>query len=184
MTADDLVATFEPSSLPAIHYLPHTSEILIRASRWCIDGTGALQFLNNFFKALGKPRQIKLGDDGKILSPSLDEIANFPASTTNEEDKAAIRLLKKYTSNMPSIGLPTELSNQVPSATCRTELTFTPPIKSAIISACKAHTLSVATAFHSALIVATKQPALQRDSSQELHIVGNLRPSTVPTVSI
>ena len=159
MTADDLLATFEPSSLPTIHYLPHTSEILIRASHWCIDGIGALQLLNNFFKALGKPRQIKFGDEGRNLSPSLDEIANFPASTTDEKDEAAIRLLKKYTSNTPSIGLPTELSNQVPGATRRIELTFTPPITSAIISACKARTLSVATALHSALIVATKQLA-------------------------
>ena len=150
---------FEPSSLPTIHYLPRTSEILISASHWCVDGMGALQLLNNFFKALGKPRQIKFGDEGRNLSPSLDEIANFPASTNDEEDEAASRLLKKYTSSTPSIGLPTELSNQVPGATRRTELTFTPPITSAIISACQVRTLSVATAFHSALIVATKQLA-------------------------
>ena len=157
-TANELLASFEPFSLPTIYYLPYTSEILIQVSRWCIDGMRVLQLLNNFFKALAKPRQLDFCNERKNLSPSLDEAAAFPSTATDQEDQAAAKFLMEYARNTPSIGLSINPSSQV-GATRRVEVTFPQALTSAFINACKFRSLSVATAFHSALIVATKQLA-------------------------
>ena len=76
-TKDELLALFRPSALASLHYLPHTSEILIHSSHWRIDLVGAISLLQNLFSAVDKPRPIDFGDEAANLSPSRDEAANY-----------------------------------------------------------------------------------------------------------
>ncbi|CAD6591281.1 MAG: hypothetical protein ASARMPRED_005293 [Alectoria sarmentosa] len=74
---ENVVAFFQPQSLASIHYFPHSWEILIHTSHWRTDGNGFISLLNNFFEALGKPRSVEFGYEGKNLSPGRDEAASF-----------------------------------------------------------------------------------------------------------
>lgn len=166
ITIDDLLEKLRPSPLSTIYYLPHTSEIVIHASHWQIDGIGALELLHNFFKAVAQPRPIEFGTEGKNLSPGLDEVAGFPTSATDEDERAASKLLNHYVDNLPSFGLPANFTNPIPGATRRAELVLPPVTTSKIVRACKVHDFSVTTALHAALILATKQLNMNRPQSQ------------------
>ena len=157
VTADGLADTILPSFQSTIHFLPDTSEVIICASHWQIDGVGALELLNNLFSVLAHPRHIEFGTEAKNLSPGLDEIAGFSSSSTSENDIAAAELLMQYTGNLPSIGLPANLTSPLPGITRRAVDELPAVISKAVIEACKARELTVTTALHSALILAAKR---------------------------
>lgn len=156
-TANDMLASTPPSSLPTLYYLPESSQVVLRSSHWRIDGIGALHLLNNYLATLADPRQVDFGTEERNLSPGLDEAANFPMNATEEDVRAATKLFELYTDNQPSLGIPTTSANDIAGATCRSALTLPPATTSAIISACRMRELSITAALHAALIVATKQ---------------------------
>ncbi|MCJ1244249.1 hypothetical protein MMC30_001447 [Trapelia coarctata] len=180
-TADDLFASFRPSEVATCYYLPQTSEIMIHTSHWRLDGVGALCLLHNFFTALAKPRGISFGTEAKNLSPSLDEAADFCMSTTADEDEAATRLVMEYIGNLPSIGLPAEL-NEGPCGTRRVELVLSSDVTSSIVAACKVQDVTVTTAVHAAIVVATQQLAPAELSACNYTFWGsiNFRPYLMP----
>ena len=156
VTAESLIGRILPSPQSTIHFLPDTSEVVICASHWQIDGVGALELLNNLFSALAQPRHIEFGAEAMNLSPGLDEVAKFPNSPTREDDIAAADLLMQYFGNLPSIGLPANLTNPLPGITRRAVHELPAATSREVIEACKARKLSITTALHSALILATK----------------------------
>lgn len=158
-TAEELIASFRPSSFPIIHYLPDTSEILIRLSHWYADATGATCLMSNFFKALSEPRTVSFGDEWKNLSPGLEEAAGFNTVPTDVENEMALQLLMEYAGNLPSIGLPIVLPNQLPGSTQRCEIILPQKTTSAIVEACRKQDATVTMAIHSALIEATQSLA-------------------------
>lgn len=166
ITADDLVEKLQPCPMSTIYFLPHTSEIVICASHWQIDGIGALGLLHNFFEAVAQPRHLEFGTEGKNLSPGLNEAAGFPTSVTEEDERAASKLLNQYIGNLPSIGLPANFNNPVLGATRRAMLVLSPVTTSKIVRACKIHDFSVTTALHAALVLATKQMDMSRPQTQ------------------
>ena len=123
-TKDDLLASFCPSALASLHYLPNTSEILIHTSHWRIDLVGAISLLQNIFSAVDKPRPIEFGNEGANLSPSRDEAANYSqldqlgsSAEAEQVDKAATDVVMHVLSNLPSAGLPAQNVNQLPGGT-------------------------------------------------------------------
>lgn len=74
-----------------------------------------------------------------------------------EIDKGATDLLMQFVNNVPSIGLPTRDSTQMPGGTYRSDVVLDPGTTSAIVSASKKRGLTVTTALHAALIVALQQ---------------------------
>ena len=156
-TVAELNERLRPFPLSTIHYLPGSSQIVIVASHWQIDGIGALELLNNLMKALAWPRHIKFGTETKNLSPSLDEAANMPINPTDEDEDEAAKLLLQYTGNLPSVGLPANFTNPLPGATRRVVHELSWVATTEIVEACKRNKFSVTTALHSALILATKQ---------------------------
>lgn len=154
LTVDELLASPRRSSLPTLHYLPKTSEVLFCCSHWRIDAIGATSLLNILFKSIAEPFHISFGDEVKNLSPSRDEAAKLPRNITQEDDDAATSLLMEYTTNLPSIGLPIERVNEISGATCRKEIRLSPATTATVLNACKAQDLTVTTAVHSAMIVA------------------------------
>lgn len=179
---DSLFAQSRPSQLPTLHYLPQKSSILIRSSHWRIDGIGALHLLNNFFRAFAELRCVEYGNEWKNLSPGLSEAAKLSQSPTKESADAAARLMREYTSNMPSIGLPSALEKQTPGDTRLIKLDLPRATTIAIVSACKSRGYSVTTALHAALVNATQQQAPKDDPSKSYTswISYNLRPYVQP----
>ena len=189
-TKDDLLASFRPSALASLHYLPHTSEIMIHSSHWRIDLVGAISLLQNLFGAMAKPRCIEFGDEAANLSPSRDEAANFSSldysgayAQAEQINKAATDVVMHLISNLPSAGLPAQNVNQMPGGTRRAEHVLDRGETSAIVSACKQRGFTITTALHAALLVAMQQVApLSQSSSANYATFGifNVRPSLKP----
>lgn len=66
-TTEELLASLRPSALATLHFVPRTSEIIIHSSHWRMDFLGGLSFLQNFFTAAAKPRQVQFGDEGRTF---------------------------------------------------------------------------------------------------------------------
>ena len=196
LTVDELLASPRPSSLPTLHYVPKTSEVLFCASQWRIDAIGATSLMNLLFKLVAEPlhasfidesRNLSQGrdeaarlprdisqeeddaatsllmeyapfmDESRNLSPGRDEAARLPRDISQEVDDAATSLLMEYATNLPSLGLPVELVNEVSGAIRRTETRFSPATTTSVISACKTKDLTVTTAVHAAMILALQE---------------------------
>ena len=182
LSIDEVLSNVHPSRLAAIHYLPQTSEILISSSHWRIDGVGAIHLLNKFFKTLAEPHDIKFGDEWRNLSPGLGEAAGLSKLSTQENLEAAADLLRKYTTNVPSIGLPIQDERQMPGNTLLERLTLSPSTTLALIVACKNRGYTVTTALHTALILATQQLSPKDAPSKKYTSWGSfsLRPYVQP----
>ena len=161
VTKEELLASFRPSALATLHFLPHQSEIIIHSSHWRIDFIGGLSLLQNLFNAIAEPRQVHFGDEGRNLSPSRDKAASYCSldesrlpALVKDTDKAATDLAMQYFSNIPSIGFPAQNLDRKPGGTRRSEVILEPGETSAIVCASKKRGLSVTTAMHAALIVA------------------------------
>ena len=185
-TKQELLTSFRPSAAATLHFLPSTSEIIIHSSHWRIDFVGAMNLMQNFFRAIAEPRQVEFGDEGKNLSQSRDKAANYGtlddlgslALVKEIEDRAA-DLLTQLSSNAPSIGLPVKKSNQAPAGTHRSEIVLEPGPTSTIVSASKRRGLTVTTALHAALIVTLQQITPVSLSSNSKYIswgIFNVRP--------
>lgn len=184
-TRKELLGSFRPSALATLHYLPHTSEIIIRTSHWRIDYIGGLSLLHKLLTACIEPRHIHFGDERKNLSPSRDKTAKSGSSDTLEspaiieERGRAVTDLLTPLANLPSIGLPTRNPHQPPGSTLRSEMTLEASTTSAIVSASKKRGLTVTAAVHAALVVATQQLAPTPPSSSSVYTtwgVFNIRP--------
>lgn len=179
---DEIVACVQPRSLATMYFLPHSREILLHSSHWRMDGYGSINFLNNFFEAVGKPRSVHFGDEGRNLSPSRDKAASFTTASTgsdeNQINRAANEMVSTLTDNLPSMGLPYNSQNAMPRGTRRLEQQFNTEMTSKIVSACKELNLSVTMAVHSALIQATQQLLSDAHSASKYTSFGifSLRP--------
>ncbi|KAL9609837.1 MAG: hypothetical protein Q9167_005425 [Letrouitia subvulpina] len=159
VAVEDLLASLRPTRFPSLYYLPESSEILIQVPHWYIDGTGAISLLNNIFDAIARPRQVAFGAEGKNLSPGVEEAANLNYVSNETHDQVATELLSKYTSNLPSTGLPLESTNQIPGATRRLEIILRSDLLDALRSACTAKATTITAAVHAALISSTQRLA-------------------------
>ena len=154
----DLVASFKPSFLATLHYLPGTSEVLIHSSHWRIDGIGALRLLDRLFTLLAYPRPgpVEFGTEAPNLSPSLEEAALVSLCRTSSSAEYAQSLFNSYVHKLPSIGLPTAPKPaQLPGATNSLTHRFTLCSTTSFLTACKSHSLSPTSAVHAALVQAT-----------------------------
>ena len=154
MRVEEIYGNSQPSEFPEIHYLPHSSEILLRSSHWRIDGIGALHLLNNLLKVINSPRNIIFGSEGKNLIMGLDEAARVCTDRIGEIEEAAASLVAEFTDNLPSIGLPTTV-DIIPAGTQRSEMELPKELTSAIILQCKSRGFSVTSAAHAAVTCAT-----------------------------
>lgn len=157
LTVDELLGSPRPISLPTLYYLPKTSTVLFCSPHWRIDAVGATSLINLLFKFLAEPLEIPFVDESRNLSPGRDEAATLPQTISPEENNAATSLLMEYTTNIPALGLPVELVNEVSGACCRIESRLSLAITASIVAACKAKDITVTTAIHAAILVALQE---------------------------
>ena len=183
LTSDELLASSRRSSLPTLHYLPHTSEVLFCSSHWRIDAIGAVSLINLLFKSVAEPSPISFGDEGNNLSPGRDEAAGFPQDVSQEADDAATSLLMEYTSNLPSLGLPVELVNEIFGLPARIETILSPAATASVVAACQKSGRTVTTAVHAAMIVALQELSSTSPSTERYTSWGtfNYRPYVDPS---
>ncbi|KAJ5622039.1 hypothetical protein N7528_005271 [Penicillium herquei] len=156
-SANDKYEKEKPSSEFLLYCFPDTRGLLLRMPHWRIDGIGLMYLQNAFLQILanGASDEILLdGSEAKNLTLSLDEAAGVPASTSSADSQAATDELDVFLKNQPSISIPT-LPNVLPNNTRRLQSSFPADITSRIIDACKSRNLTVTTAVHAALVVAT-----------------------------
>ena len=182
LNVDELLASPRPSSLPTLYYLPKSSEVLFCSSLWRIDAIGATSLINLLFKHVAEPFQMSFGDESRNLSPGRDEAAQLPQDVSQEENNAATSLLMEYATNLPALGLPIELVNEVAGAFCRIETRLSPATTTSVIAGCKAEDLTVTTAVHAALIVALQEISSYTSSGDRYTSWGtfNYRPYVDP----
>lgn len=179
---DELLASPRPSSLPTLYYLPKSSEVLFCSSLWRIDAIGATSLLNLLFKYVAEPFQMPFGNESKNLLPGRDEAAQLPHCVSQEEENAATSLLMEYATNLPSLGLPVELVNEVAGDFCRVQISLSPATTSSVVSACKAKDFTLTTAAHAALVVALQEISSCASSGERYTSWGtfNYRPYVDP----
>ena len=129
------------------------------------------------------PSPISFGNEAKNLSPGRDEAAGFPQDVSQEADDAATSLLMEYASNLPSLGLPIELVNEISGAPARIESIISPAATTSVVAACKETGRTVTTAVHAALVIALQRLSSPSSSTERYTSWGtfNYRPYVDPT---
>ena len=182
LTVDELLGSPRPSSLPTLYYLPKISTVLFCSSNWRIDAVGATSLMNLLFKLLVEPLEIPFVDESRNLSPGRDEAATLPQIVSREDDNAATSLLMEYTTNLPSLGLPVQLVNEVFGACCRIESRLSQAISASIVAVCKTKDITVTVAIHAAMLVALQEMSSCTSSGERYTSWGtfNYRPYVDP----
>ena len=155
-----------PGSFSTCYYFPQSLEIAIVCSQWRIDGIGSLQLLDSFFSALANPREVNFGDEAQNLSPSLFTVTRVREDNhsldenTLQTDRFVATLLSEAPDDRPSIGLPTNVLNNLPRETRRRGLILTPLTTAKIGHACESRNISLQAAIHAAIALSTYQLSL------------------------
>ncbi|KAL2006073.1 hypothetical protein VTN00DRAFT_9727 [Thermoascus crustaceus] len=155
-TAEDLVASFRPGPLATLHYLPHTSEIVLHSSHWRIDGVGMLLFLDRFFQAVVEPRKVQFGDEHVRLSPDLEHVLSTTAPATPETERTAEAMFRVLADNAPSMGFGVSPA-AAPEGTRRRAVRFSQQDTTALLAACKERGFRITAAVQAAMLVATQE---------------------------
>ncbi|KAL2829512.1 hypothetical protein BDW59DRAFT_36114 [Aspergillus cavernicola] len=151
--AEELCRSAKPIRQATLYYLPNSSELVLRAHHYVIDGMGTILFWHTLLEALVSPgTDIKFGQEHIQLGVSLEAALGYTAPPTPEETKKANTLLMSYIEKLPGIGLVSDIG-AAPAAQCQNmEYLFSPETTAALIQACKERQLSVTSAVHAAFI--------------------------------
>lgn len=157
-SADKLYTTLEPSPLFKLYYLRETRELFFRMPHWRIDGIGLMDLQTALLRILadGPPVDVQLdGSEAVHLAPALDEVASVPHDVTPSISEAAESEIGVFLDGLPGSISITTLPNALPTEPRRIQLDLPADITQRVISACKARGITVTTAAHAALVVAT-----------------------------
>ncbi|KAL2830812.1 hypothetical protein BDW59DRAFT_169986 [Aspergillus cavernicola] len=138
-----------------LYYLPKSTEIVLLAHHYTIDGVGALMWWHNYLSAVADPKpDITFGNEHVRLAPSLPEVIAIGSTVppTLEQSERATSMLVDYTSRLPGIGIASKVG-KVPPGQCQTATyTYSPETTAAIVRACKLNGITVTSAVHAAFI--------------------------------
>lgn len=161
-SANELYETQEPSSLFILYYLPGTRELVFRTPHWRIDGMGMLDFQSAFLRILSNTSSNTTAEDVHVngseavrLVTALDEAASVPQEVTPSMQDAVRKELSVFIDNMGDAISIATLPNVLPTTPKRLISAFSVDTSRQIFSACKARGITVTTAAHAALVLAT-----------------------------
>jgi hypothetical protein len=158
-TFHQFMGTAQLAEYSTFHLFPETGEILMLTHHWQIDMMGAIHLLNRFLEILAAAEPFPtFGDEWRRLSPGHAEAAPLPTELSKKSLEAAERIAKMNPfCGRPSIGL--EVTPREPGSTRCSTLAFDSSTLKTIVNACKKANISVTSAIHAALIVATQEIA-------------------------
>lgn len=155
-TAYDCYAKARKSNSITFHYFAQSQELLFVTEHLLADGRGHLYFWDRFFSILVDMRDVKFGGEYINLPPLLDDQCLLPLDATPEQTEMAqgivAQLVQSELIAMPVTNMDLHLADNL-----HRELKLPSAITASIISACKQRGITVTTAWHAAVVLATKQ---------------------------
>ncbi|KAH6892524.1 LolU-1 [Thelonectria olida] len=182
-SADDAVKTHHPTPTATAHWLPATSELLIRTTHLRLDGMGLFRLTHSFMTSLASVMRLGLDADVNSYPSNITEPTPSPGmgdATKIAEDgeptpeyatKAIDEFIGQYDKGKPGIALPIREGSEksMPANTRRLSSTLDKTTTSAIREACKDNGISIATAVQTSLIRAVASFP-QQSTSKDLLI--------------
>lgn len=176
--ADSLFCSLRPTDLATCHWLPQSSEVLLRSSHWRLDGIGMTKLGHVFLVILSEMLQLGKSDahpstlkplPSQALPPSLEDLARLwrtsqklePEESTQEHDNrleaGADALVGEFLRGVPSIGLPTRPNSDtaLPSASARVATRLNSSTTRRVTEARRSKGFSFTGAVHAAIVRVT-----------------------------
>lgn len=163
-SANSLFSQLKPDQT-GLHWLPRTSEILMRLSHWKVDGMGSVMLWGNFLRFLAESIAQGTPDVDAKLPSEVDgvlpkSISNlFPtandAERTADLEKESNFMINQLIKGAPSLGVPLKSGadrTTPPGVPTRTHAAFDETQTEAIIKACTEKQVSVSAMVHAALL--------------------------------
>lgn len=182
-SADSLFCSLRPTDLATCHWLPQSSEVLLRSSHWRLDGIGMTKLGHVFLVSLSELLQMGKPDDtiipssltplpSQALPSSLEDLARLwrtPKSGikdstqehNNRLEAGADALVGEFLRGVPSIGLPTRPNSDtaLPGASARVATRLNSLITRRVTEARRSKGFSFTGSVHAAIVrVTAKYP--------------------------
>lgn len=156
-------------------------DLVLRAPHNIIDGIGTLMLFNNFLKhtwdaySSSNQHDLPWGEEHKSLSPSFRIAAALPdaiAPQQLERIENIVTANAELRRGIPILSVPFTGANAVPGKHQRLSNTISASQTAAILEACRARSLSVTHAYHTAIAMAVRdsQPSQATSSQQKRYI--------------
>ncbi|KAE8418857.1 hypothetical protein BDV36DRAFT_252857 [Aspergillus pseudocaelatus] len=176
--AEELYCNVEPIKQVTLYYIPNSSELVLRAQHYTIDGTGTLLLWDRYLAALATPaEEVTFGGEHTRLAPSIEEVLKVSEPTPEETEKATA-LLMSYATKAPGVGPVSKVGTVPAGRSQNAEMTFPSRTTEAIVKVCKEKGISVTSAVHAAYIQAIVKHANPNGTLSRYVSLGlfNLRP--------
>ena len=159
--ASSMFADFEPIKSARLYWLPCSSEIVLRAPHWLVDGLGILMFWDALFKMIEitennygteQSAMYVWGEEVARLAPTMEELFGYDTVPTPQMAKEANDL---FTNWGPSVGPPSIWSSYSCPGNCgKADLEFEASTAADINTGCKRRGVSVTAAVEAAKALA------------------------------
>ncbi|KFA72841.1 hypothetical protein S40288_09932 [Stachybotrys chartarum IBT 40288] len=157
--AGDIFADLGSPRLMELHFLPSSSELILRSSHWRIDGAGCSFLMDHFFELLAADRgtisHLTWGQETIRLPPVLEDALLLPEDVPEETKKWSREWIGDLISGAPSIGIPCQ-AGTAPGRPSRELLTLDEEDTANLVARCKGLSLTVTAALHAAAIIQTR----------------------------
>lgn len=156
-------------------------DLVLRAPHDIIDGIGTLLLFSNFltlaseaYDSADTHEELSWGEEAKNLSPSFRVAAALPDAISPEQLERIERITAENAAlrkDIPVLSTPYDQTATMPGKHQRLSTTISSQLTSSILAACRAHSLSVTQAYHTAIAMVVRdiQPA-QPTSSLKRYI--------------
>ncbi|KAI1116685.1 hypothetical protein F5Y14DRAFT_406253 [Nemania sp. NC0429] len=159
-SADDLFSGFRSQLHITLHFLRGPSQLLIQAPHALLDGRGSLHLLHALFTALAHPDSAAQSSvpvsSASLTSPYDTWLGLSPQIPAEKDVQAAQSIFRTVMDQKQPIRLPGVNFDSLPRRALHVELIMTENITESIIAACKQRGVTVTSAWHAALAMATK----------------------------
>ncbi|KAK2022919.1 hypothetical protein LX32DRAFT_629096 [Colletotrichum zoysiae] len=161
-TANELFSGFRSQFHMTLHYLRDTNQLLLQSPHTLIDGRGMLHLYHALFTALSTPApdtgsRAREAAGATNLSLPYDEWLDVPAVASEKNSADAQSVFQRFLQQEKPIRLPGVDFTATPRKPVHRDLEVDEGTTSSIIAACKKRGISVTSAWHAALALATQK---------------------------
>ncbi|KAF3012571.1 hypothetical protein E8E14_003401 [Neopestalotiopsis sp. 37M] len=157
-----------------MYYFPEEGQLFMQGEHHILDGRGAMNFWDRFFKNLASVTQHEAtftidGSEVARLPPRSDDLLDLAEKRPGRGEARALEILAPLLTMSAPIYVPVAQ----PLGPCSTrnasfELKLSARTTASIVAACKAQRLSVTAAWHVAVVLATQAVQAQRNAGAAL----------------
>jgi hypothetical protein len=141
-----------------MHYCASSSELLLQSEHIFLDGRGALYLFEAFFEALSSPAQdIKFGGESQRLTPALEDVVEMPKDSTDGQRTIARRMVGDMAPPAPITFPVPDVNLKHTREIHRRALKLDKATTAAAVKRCKQLGVSVTSAWHAAVTLATQR---------------------------